>query len=255
MVHSLVGWSESRAVHTPIASERLPRFREGIPAHRATPDTDDGVVTIRVLLADDHPVVRDGLAAVLARLEGFEVVGEAANGEEALKQAQLLRPDVVLMDVRMPGLDGVEATRRIRGAVPDTAVLMLTMYDDDATVFAAMQAGARGYLLKDADHEEIATALRGVVAGQAVFGPGIAARMLDHFVGAPVRDDYPFPQLTAREREILALLAAGRRTNDIAAELFLSPKTVSNQLTAIFAKLDVTDRTGAVIRARESGLG
>lgn len=211
-------------------------------------------MTIRVLLVDDHAVVRDGLAAVFDRLPDVEVVGQATDGAEAVKQAQQRRPDVVLMDVRMPGMDGVEATRRIARLVPETRVLVLTMYDDDATVFAAMRAGARGYLLKDAGHDEILTALNAVVSGQAIFGPGVAARLLTLFsgprAGAPV-----FPQLTAREREILDLLAAGTRTAGIAAALFISPKTVSNQLTAIFAKLGVADRTAAVIVAREHGLG
>ena len=212
-------------------------------------------MTIRVLLADDHPVVRRGLAALLGTLPGFEVVGEAVDGEEAVREAQLTRPDVVLMDVRMPGTDGVAATRRLRETVPDTAVLVLTMYDDDATVFTAMQAGARGYLLKGAEQEEIADAIRGVVRGQAIFGPGIASRLLDHFANPPAPAEDPFPDLTPREREILELLAEGRRTADIAGALHLSPKTVSNNLTTIFAKLEVADRTAAVIRARERGLG
>jgi DNA-binding NarL/FixJ family response regulator len=211
---------------------------------------------IRVLLADDHPVVRRGLAALLGTLDGFEVVGEAADGEAAVRETQLTKPDVVLMDVRMPGIDGVEATRRIRKAVPETAVLVLTMYDEDATVFTAMQAGARGYLLKGAEQDEIADAIRAVVRGQAIFGAAIATRLLDHFANPPaaVSDD-PFPELSPREKEILELLAQGRRTAEIATSLHLSPKTVSNNLTTIFAKLEVGDRTAAVIRARERGLG
>jgi DNA-binding NarL/FixJ family response regulator len=213
-------------------------------------------VTIRVLLADDHPVVRRGLAALLGTLPDFEVVGEAVDGEEAVREAQLTRPDVVLMDVRMPGVDGVAATRRLRETVPDTAVLVLTMYDDDATVFTAMQAGARGYLLKGAEQDEIADAIRAVVRGQAIFGPGIASRLLEHFANPPAPAAAElFPELTPREREILELLAEGRRTAEIAGTLHLSPKTVSNNLTAIFAKLEVADRTAAVIRARERGLG
>lgn len=214
-------------------------------------------MTIRIVLVDDHAVVRDGLAALFARLEGFEVVGEAATGEDAIRQVQAVRPDIVLMDVRMPGMDGVEATRQLTMVAPECAVLMLTMYDDDATVFGAMKAGARGYLLKDAGHEEVANALRSVVGGQAVFGPGIAGRMLAFFAEGPRRSDpaYPFPQLAPREREILELLSTGRGTREIAATLFLSPKTVSNQLTTIFTKLGVADRTEAVLRARESGLG
>ena len=213
-------------------------------------------MTLRVVLADDHPVVRSGLRVLLGTIDGIEVVGEAADGEAAVREAQLLRPDIVLMDVRMPGLDGVEATRRIRERVPDVAVLVLTMFEDDATVFTAMQAGARGYLLKGAEQDEIVGALRAVAAGQVIFGPGVASRVLDHFASppAPAVVD-PFPQLTAREGEILALLADGRRTSAIADELSLSPKTVSNNLTSIFAKLEVTDRAAAIIRAREGGLG
>ncbi len=212
---------------------------------------------IRVLLADDHPVVRRGLAALLGTLEEFEVVAEAEDGEAAVREAQLTRPNVVLMDIRMPGIDGVEATRRIRKAVPDTAVLVLTMYDEDATVFTAMQAGAQGYLLKGAEQDEIADAIKAVARGQAIFGPGIATRLLEHFAHPPAgaESDEPFPELTPRERDILGLLSQGRRTAEIASTLHLSPKTVSNNLTTIFAKLEVADRTAAVVRARERGLG
>ena len=212
-------------------------------------------MTLRILLADDHPVVRGGLRSLIDTIEDLEVVGEAADGEAALREALLLRPDVVLMDVRMDGVDGVEATRRIRAAVPETAVLMLTMYDDDATVFTAMQAGARGYLLKGATQDEIVNAVRAVAAGQAIFGPAVAARMLGFFSAPPAEPGSPFPELTGRERDILDLLAGGRRTAAIADQLFLSPKTVSNHLTNIFAKLEVADRTAAIIRAREGGLG
>jgi DNA-binding NarL/FixJ family response regulator len=216
------------------------------------------VSTLRIVLADDHPVVRGGLRALLASLEGFEVVGEAADGEEAVREVQLTKPDVVLMDVRMPGVDGVEAARRIRTATPGTAVLMLTMYDDDATVFTAMQAGARGYLLKGAEQDEIVAAIRAVASGQAIFGPGVAARVLGYFSAPPAvaaHEAAPFPELTERERDILDLLAAGRRTASIADEMHLSPKTVSNHLTSVFAKLEVADRAAAIIRAREGGLG
>ena len=214
-------------------------------------------MTIRIVLVDDHAVVRDGLAAVFAHLDGFEVVGQAATGHEAVERVRDLSPDVVLMDVRMPGLDGVEATRQVKSLAPECAVLMLTMYDDDATVFGAMKAGAQGYLLKDAGHQEVAGAVRAVVAGQAVFGPGIANRMLAFFAHVTVRDPstYPFPELAPREREILELLSTGQRTAEIAASLYLSPKTVSNQLTGIFTKLGVADRTEAVLRARGAGLG
>jgi DNA-binding NarL/FixJ family response regulator len=212
-------------------------------------------VSIRVLLVDDHVLVRDGLAALLDGIGGFDIVGEAGTGEEAVKQAQLLGPDVVLMDVRLPDIDGVEATRRIRAAVPGAAVLMLTMYDDDATVFAAMRAGAQGYLLKDAEPDDVAGGIRAVTSGQAIFGPGVAQRMLTFLSSAQPTADYPFPELTERERVILERLAAGRRTGEIATELFLARKTVSNQLTSVFAKLGVADRAEAVVKARESGLG
>jgi len=207
---------------------------------------------IRVVLADDHPVVVAGLRALLGSLTGFDVVGEAADGESVVREVQLTRPDVVLMDIRMPGMDGLEATRRIRVAVPDTAVLMLTMLDDDETVFAAMRAGAQGYLLKGAGQDELERALRGVVAGEVVFGPGVAMRMLQHFAGGAAT---PFPQLTDRERQVLDLIAGGLRNHAIADRLGLSPKTVANHISSIFAKLAVSDRAEAIVMARRQGLG
>jgi DNA-binding NarL/FixJ family response regulator len=209
---------------------------------------------IRVLLADDHPVVRGGLRALLESLPGYEVVGEATDGDAAVREAQLTKPDVVLMDIRMPGIDGIEATRQVRAAVPETAVLVLTMLDDDDTVFAAMRAGAQGYLLKGAEQGDIDRAIRAVVAGEAIFSPGVAQRVLGFFA-APVAGSDPFPELTAREREVLDLVAAGRRNQAIAAELFLSPKTVANHISSIFAKLAVADRSEAIVRARRGGLG
>ena len=212
--------------------------------------------TIRIVVADDHPVVRGGLVAMLRTIPGFDVVGEATDGHAAVLVAVEHRPDVILMDVRMPGGDGIEATRKIRALAPECRVLILTMFDDDATVFTAMQAGAQGYLLKDAEQDEIVRAVNGVVAGEAIFGPGVAARVLAYFSDPPrVLTDCPFPELTNRERDVLDLLAQGRRNADIAAQLFLSPKTVSNHLTVIFAKLQVAGRGEAIVRAREGGLG
>ena len=210
---------------------------------------------IRVVLADDHPVVRGGLRALLESLPTYEVVGEAVDGDAAVREVQLTRPDVVLMDVQMPGVDGLEATRRIRAATPDVAVLVLTMFDDDDTVFAAMKAGAQGYLLKGAEQAEIDRALKAVVAGEAIFGPGVAARVLRHFAEPPATSELPFPDLTDREREVLDLVAGGHRNAAIADELFLSPKTVANHISSIFAKLAVADRSAAIVRARDEGLG
>ena len=211
-------------------------------------------MTIRVLIADDHAVVRDGLSLMLSMLDGIDVVGEAATGDEAVKQAVILKPNVILMDVQMPGLDGVEATRRIINLVPSVAVLMLSMYSDEATAIGAMRAGARGYLLKGAGHAEVAAALHAVVAGQAIFGQGVADVLLAQIGTAGPSRRYPFPKLSEREREVLDLLVAGKRTNEIAAGLFVSPKTVSNQLTSIYGKLGVAGRAEAILLAHEQGL-
>ena len=213
--------------------------------------------TITIVVADDHPVVRNGLVALLRTIPGLEVVGEAADGDVAVRVVDEHEPDVVLMDVRMPGMDGIEATRRIREQTPRCRVLILTMHDDDATVFTAMKAGAQGYLLKEAEQDDIVRAVHAVVAGEAIFGPGVATRVLGYFAEPPVMvsADVAFPDLTDRERTILDLLAQGRRNADIAAETYLSPKTVSNHLTSIFAKLQVAGRGEAIVRAREGGLG
>lgn len=211
--------------------------------------------TIRVLLADDHPVYRDGLALLLGSIPGIEVAGTAADGLEAVERAADLQPDVVVMDVRMPGLDGIEATRRIVADSPHVAVVVLTMSEEDATLFAAMRAGARGYLLKGANQAEIVRAITAVAHGEAIFGPAVARRVAEFFHAAPAADDPVFPQLTPREREILALVAAGRSNTQIAAALFLSQKTVRNNVSNIFAKLHVADRAEAIVRAREAGLG
>ena len=210
---------------------------------------------ITVVLVDDHPVVRGGLRALIESFEGFAVVGEAADGEQAVREVQLHQPDAVIMDVMMPHVDGVEATRRIVRAAPRTAVLVLSMAEDDDVVFSAMQAGARGYLLKGAAQEEIDRALKAVVAGEVIFGPGVAARVLGLFAREPAPAAEPFPELTPRERDVLELVAQGRRNAAIAAALGMAPKTVANHLSAIFTKLQVTDRSAAIVRARDGGLG
>jgi DNA-binding NarL/FixJ family response regulator len=209
---------------------------------------------IRVVLVDDHPVVLGGLRALLESLPDFEVVGTATDGEAGVREVVLTKPDVVLMDIRMPGIDGLEATRRIRESASGVAVLVLTMFDDDDTVFGAMRAGAQGYLLKGADQAEIDRAIRAVVAGEAIFSPGVAQRVLGYFAAPPPVAD-PFPDLTAREREVLDLMAAGERNQAIADRLFLSPKTVANHISSIFVKLAVADRSAAIVRARRGGLG
>jgi DNA-binding NarL/FixJ family response regulator len=209
---------------------------------------------IRVVIADDHPVVRRGLAALLESVEGVEVVGQAATGREAVREAQLLAPDVVLMDVQMPDLDGVEASRRIAAGSPGVAVLVLTMHDDDETVLAALRAGARGYLLKGADQEEIRRAVHAVVAGEMIVAPAAAAHVVAR-LAAPPAPPAPFPELTPREREVLDAVARGRPNGAIAAELGLAAKTVGNHVSTIFAKLGVATRAEAVVAARRAGLG
>lgn len=214
---------------------------------------------IRLVIADDHPVYRDGLAQLLTAIGGFDVVGVAADGIEAVELATSLSPDVVVMDIRMPNLDGIEATRRITSASPNTAVVVLSMFEEDELVFAAVRAGARGYLLKDADDDQIAAVLRGIARGEAIFGPTTARRLLDMLGRTPNQPDRPppdpFPQLTEREHEVLELLARGRRNATIASELFLSERTVRNYVSNIFAKLQVADRAQAIAAARDAGIG
>jgi DNA-binding NarL/FixJ family response regulator len=209
---------------------------------------------IRVLIADDHLVVRRGIGALLSSLDGVVVVGEATTGVEVLREAQLVRPHVVVMDIQMPVLDGIEATRRLTALLPDVAVLVLTMFEDDESVLAAMRAGARGYLLKGAEQEDMVAAIRSVVAGQVVIGPGVAGRLIG-YLSAPPPTDPPFPELTAREREILGRLAQGRSNGAIGEELGVAAKTVGNHVSAIFAKLRVASRAEAISRARDEGLG
>ena len=212
--------------------------------------------TIRILLADDHAVVREGLRAVLGSEPDMEVVGEAATGKEVVERTTELRPDVILMDIQMPGINGIEATRRILEATPDVGILVLTMCEADDSVFSAMRAGARGYVLKGAHPTEILKVLRAVADGEAHFGPEIARRLVDFFsTPKPASPDQAFPELTTREREILDLIAQGHSNAKIAARLFLSPKTVGNHISHIFTKLQVADRAHAIILAREAGLG
>jgi DNA-binding NarL/FixJ family response regulator len=209
---------------------------------------------LRVVVADDHPVVRDGLAALLGSLPGITVAGTVADGRAAVRAAVTLRPDVLVMDVQMPGLNGVEATAEISRMAPAVAIVMLTMFDDDDSVFAAMRAGASGYILKGAEQDQIVRAIRAVADGEAIFGPGIARRVLG-FLSSPTRPAVTFPELTAREREVLDLLAAGLSNAAIGGRLGLAGKTVSNHVSSIFAKLQVAGRAEAVDRARAAGLG
>ena len=208
---------------------------------------------ITVLIVDDHPVFREGLAAALARLPDMTVAGVVGTGEEAVEVAPLVRPDVVLMDLNLPGLSGVEATRRLAGLDPAPAVLAVTMVDDDDTVLAALRAGALGYVLKAATGDEIAAAARTAAAGGAVFGPGIAARVLALTTGrrVPARDG----DLTDRERDVLEMIAEGASNAQIARALGLSLKTVQNYVSRVLDKLHVADRTQAAIRAREGRTG
>jgi DNA-binding NarL/FixJ family response regulator len=209
---------------------------------------------VRVLIADDHPVFRDGLGVLLGSLPDIEVVGSAEDGESAMAAVLELEPDVVLMDLRMPGLNGIEATRRITELDLDVGVIILTMFDDDESVFAAMRAGAQGYVLKEADPDDIRRAILAVADGDAIFGRSVARRVMQYFsrTGAAPRT---FPELTEREVEVLDLVAQGLSNSEITQRLVVSPKTVRNHLTNIFAKLHVADRSEAIVRAREAGLG
>jgi DNA-binding NarL/FixJ family response regulator len=210
---------------------------------------------MRVLVVDDHPLYREGLAMALETMEDVEVVGQAADGTTAAELATSLAPDVVIMDLHLPGMSGVEATRQLLADRPDTRVLVLTMLEGDSSLFAAMRAGARGYVLKGADRGEIERALRTVAAGEVVFSSGVAASVTAWFrAGGPTARE-PFPELTEREREVLDLVARGLTNAEIAARLVVSDKTVRNHVSNVFAKLHVTSRSGAVARARDAGLG
>ncbi|MDQ3643615.1 MAG: response regulator transcription factor [Actinomycetota bacterium] len=211
---------------------------------------------LRVIVADDHPVFRHGLQALLGSVPDVDVVAAAATGEEAVDLAVTHRPDVMLLDLQLPGISGVEACRRIVAAAPTVRILVLTMFEDDTSVFAAVRAGATGYLLKGADAAEILRALRAVASGEAIFGQAIARRLME-YLSAPTLDKprHAFPQLTDRELDVLQLIAQGLDNKTVADRLGLSPKTVRNHISVIFSKLQVADRAQAIVRAREAGLG
>jgi DNA-binding NarL/FixJ family response regulator len=217
-------------------------------------------MSIKVLIADDHAFYREGVRAFLNNAPDMNVVGEAGHGAEVIAKAAELQPDVILMDLKMPGTNGIEATRRIHETNPKIGVLVLTMFDDDDSVFAAMRAGARGYLLKDADKDEVVRAIIAVERGEAIFSPAIAQRMIQYFSAAPSKaplKNQPgeFSELTERELEILDLIAQGHNNLVISNKLSLSIKTVQNYVSSILTKLQVADRSQAIVRAREAGLG
>lgn len=212
--------------------------------------------TIRVLIADDHTLFRDGLRALLASIPDIEVVGEAASGKEIIRLAIELQPDVILMDIQMPDVNGIEATRQILRTSPHVGIIVLTMFQDDDSVFAVMRAGARGYVLKGADQAVLLRAVRAVANGESLFSPEIATRLMQFFANLqPASRPELFPELTEREREILSLIADGQTNAEIAEKLVISMKTVRNYVSNIFSKLQVADRAQAAIRAREAGLG
>jgi DNA-binding NarL/FixJ family response regulator len=211
---------------------------------------------LRILIADDHPLFRHGVRTLFSTVPDLDVVGEAASGEEAVRLAGEMAPDVILMDIRMPGWNGIEATRRVTAAHPKVNVLILTMFQDDTSVFTAMQAGAKGYVLKDAEKEELLRAIRAVGSGEAIFSPGIASRMIEYFgTVRPAAREEQFPELTVREREVLYLMAEGASNAETAKSLEISGKTVANYVTNILNKLQVADRQDAVRLVREAGGG
>lgn len=212
---------------------------------------------IKLIIVDDHKLFREGIKALLTVTDDIEIVGEAEDGATALKKIRELEPDVVLMDINMPGLNGIRVTEQILAQHPQTRIIMLTMLEDDASIFHAMRAGARGYLLKGAEPEEVLSVIRAVAEGQALFGPAIATRLMQYFKelsAKPSVSDSLFPELTDRELELLRLIAQGLNNQEIAQKLVLSPKTVRNHITNIFSKLQVADRAQAIVRAREAGL-
>jgi DNA-binding NarL/FixJ family response regulator len=213
-----------------------------------------GQAAIRVVVADDHPVFRAGLRAMVEDAEGLEFAGEARDGQETLALCRAAPPDVVLMDLRMPGTSGVAATAALAAELPDVRVLMLTMLEDDTSLVAALRAGARGYILKGAAPDEILQAVRAVATGQAIFGADLAGRLAGLVAGAGGQRPYPFPELSRRERDVLKLLAAGHSNTAIATRLGLSEKTVRNNVSTVLVKLRAADRPAAIIRAREAGI-
>jgi len=211
---------------------------------------------IHLVIADDHAFYHEGVRTMLRGLPDMEVIGEAASGDEVIAQAATLQPDVILMDLKMPGVHGIEATRHILSTCPHIKVLVVTMFEDDDSIFAAMRAGARGYLLKDADQDELVRAIKAVYRGEAIFSPTIAQRLIHYFSALPhSASSIAFPDLTEREREILHLIAQGESNTAIAKRLVLSTKTVQNHVSNIFSKLQVADRSQAIVRARDAGLG
>ena len=226
-------------------------------AKSAIRNPQSAIDPIRILVVDDHTLFREGLAALLNNAPNLEVAGEAATGREAIAQAGALLPDVVLMDIQMPDMNGIEATRSILAAHSGIGVVMITMLEDDDSLFAAMRAGARGYILKGADKAEVLQTVTAVAEGQALFGPAIAGRLTTFFQHGPGTQPTvpPFPELTDREREVLTLIARGANNSEIAAQLHISGKTVSNHISNIFNKLQVADRAQAIIKAREADIG
>jgi DNA-binding NarL/FixJ family response regulator len=209
----------------------------------------------RIVVADDHPLFRDGLRVLLGSVPEMELVGEATTGDEVIQLARTLQPDVILMDLKMPGANGIEATRAILAEHPGIGVLVLTMFEDSDSVFAAMRAGARGYLLKGADQDDILRAVQAVRDGEAIFGPSIAQRLIRFFASPHTAAPPAFPELTERERDVLRLIAQGQSNLEIAQQLRITNKTVRNHVSTIFSKLQVASRAEAIVRAREAGLG